>query len=77
MVQISLQNSGGKMVFCRWVPKGVKVPWSLLSDQGTQITSVNGASLRAVERVTLLTLKSVNKVTRSTALNEAPFTDVI
>ena len=36
MVQISLQNSGGKVVFYAWVPRnspwaltGVKVPWSL------------------------------------------------
>ena len=36
MVQISLQNSGGKVVFLRgvpwnppWAPTGVKVPWSL------------------------------------------------
>ena len=36
MVQISLQNSGGKVVFYGWVPRnppwtptGVKVPWSL------------------------------------------------
>ena len=37
MVQISLQNSGGKVVFYAWVPgtppplgtMGVKVPWSL------------------------------------------------
>ena len=36
MVQISLQNSGGKVVFYGWVPgttpwapTGVKVPWSL------------------------------------------------
>ena len=34
MVQISLQNSGGKEVFLRdgpppWAPTGVKVPWSL------------------------------------------------
>ena len=50
MVQISLQNSGGKVVFSGgstppWAPTGVKVPWSLLSDQGT---------------FTPLTLKSVN-----------------
>ena len=32
MVQISLQNSGGKVVFLPpWTPTGVKVPWSLLS----------------------------------------------
>ena len=38
MVQISLQNSGGKKVFYAWVPRnppswaptGVKVPWSLI-----------------------------------------------
>ena len=36
MVQISLQNSGGKVVFLwgfhrasPWAPTGVKVPWSL------------------------------------------------
>ena len=38
MVPISLQNSGGKVVFLRgdsmetpppWAPTGVKVPWSL------------------------------------------------
>ena len=37
MVQISLQNSAGKVVFYGWVPRnpppwaltGVKVPWSL------------------------------------------------
>ena len=38
MVQISLQNSAGKVVFYTWVPRNppwapteVKVPWSLKS----------------------------------------------
>ena len=38
MVQLSSQNSGGKVVFYGWVPRnppwaptGVKVPWSLKS----------------------------------------------
>ena len=28
MVQISLQNLAGKVIFYGWAPKGVKVPWS-------------------------------------------------
>ena len=43
MVQISLQNPGGKVVFLRgsmeppWAPTGVKVPWSLKNlEQGTK-----------------------------------------
>ena len=44
MVQISLQNSGGKVVFYGWVPRTppwaptrVKVPWSLLSVNRAQL----------------------------------------
>ena len=43
MVQISLQNFGGKVVFLGgvpppWVPTGVKVPWSLKGTNDRQKT---------------------------------------
>ena len=46
MVQISLQNSGGKVVFLggsmepSWAPTGTKVPWSLLSVKDYHLFSV-------------------------------------
>ena len=56
MVQISLQNSGGKVVFLGgsmvtppWAPTGVKVLWSLLSDHLKVLKQTYASQQRGVE----------------------------
>ena len=59
MVQISLQNSAGKVVFYGWVPRippwaptGVKVPWLYLSVKHVLHRKSINQNMTAVQRLT-------------------------